>query len=169
MKKIIVMLMIAALALSTAALAETYKCDDLRFEYDATAFDITMDDHTDDEDLIILSGKNEAWGDTYVRIYLQELEDDERFPTLDDFVDMGDTVVTQGDWNGYNDVFMYSYETEDGATVSLFIAPVAGDDDGEIDDILTVEIGVCPIEDDETAMDRDDLISGILDSLIVDD
>ena len=169
MKKIFVLLMIAVLALSTAALAETYKCDDLRFEYDATAFDITMDDHTDDEDLIILSGKNEAWGDTYVRIHLQDLEDNESFPTLDDFVDMGDTVVTQGDWNGYNDVFMYAYDTEDGTTVSLFIAPVAGDDDDEIDDILTVEIGVSPIEDDETAMGRDDLISAILDSLVVDD
>ena len=169
MKKIIVLLMIAALALSTAGLAETYKCDDLHFEYDDTAFEITMDDHTDDEDLIILSGKNEAWGDTYVKIHLQDLDDNDRFPTLDDFVDMGDTVVTQGDWNGYKDVFMYSYDTEDDTTVSLFLAPVRDDDDDDIEDILTVEIGISHIEDDETAMGRDDLISAILDSLVIDD
>ena len=33
---------------------------DIHFEYDENAYEITMDDHTDDEDLVILTGKDAA-------------------------------------------------------------------------------------------------------------
>jgi len=170
MNKLFAILLAAVLALScTAAFAATYTHDDdIRFEYDDARFEITMDDHTDDEDLIILDGKDEAWGNTFVRIHLAELIDNEVFPTLDDFVDMGDTEVTQGEWNGFKDVFMYTVEYDDGTTEHYFIAPVT-DDDGEVEDILTVVIGVTAIEDEDTAMERDDLISAVLDTLKVDD
>lgn len=171
MKKMIVMLLVAILALSATAFATTYTYeDDIRFEYDETAFDITMEDHTDDEDLIILIAKDEAWGETFIRIHLAELRDGESFPTMDDFTAMPDARdLTQGEWNGFNDVFMYSVDNEaNGFTEHYFIAPVM-DDDGEVDAILTVNIGVSPIEDEDLAMTRDDLISAVLDTLQVDD
>ena len=170
MNKFFAILIAAVLALScTAAFAATYTHDDdIRFEYDDARFEIAMDDHTDTEDLIILNGKDEAWGDTFIRIHLAELIDNEVFPTLDDFVDMGDTVVTQGEWNGFKDVFMYTVEYDDGTTEYYFIAPVT-DDDGEVEDILTVIIGVSRMDDEDAAMERDDLISSVMDSLKIDD
>ena len=49
----------------------------------------------------------------------------------------------------------------------MFVAPVV-DEDGEIEDLLSVNIGVSPIEDDDVAMGRDDLISAVLDTLRID-
>ena len=173
MNKFFAMILIAVLALScTAAFAATYNDPDhdITFEYDETKFEITMDDHTDDEDLIILDGKDEAWGNTFISIYLHELDDGETFATMSDFDEMvaqtGD-VVTQGDWNGYKDVFMYTVDFGD-STESYFIAPVR-DDDGEIEDSLTVRIGVTKLDDEAAAMERDDLISAVVDSLKIDD
>ena len=62
MNKIFAILIAAVLALScTAALAATCTHDDdIHIEYDENAFEITMDDHTDDEDLVILTGKYSA-------------------------------------------------------------------------------------------------------------
>ena len=77
MKKIIAVLMAAilALALCTTAFAAAYtdRDRDLTFEYDDKLFEITMDDQTDDELLVILTGKDESWGDTCR--YLQHLYD----------------------------------------------------------------------------------------------
>lgn len=170
MNKFFAILIAAVLALScTAAFAATYTHDDdIRFEYDDAKFEIAMDDHTDNEDLIILDGKDEAWGETFIRIHLAELIDDEVFPTIDDFVDMDGTEVTQGEWNGFKDVFMYTVEYEDGTTEHYFIAPVT-DDDGEVEDVLTVIIGVSKLDDEDAAMERDDLISNVVDSLKIDD
>ena len=169
--KFFAILIAAVLALScTAAFAATYNHDnDIIFKYDDTKFEVTMDDHTDDEDLIILTGKDEAWGETYIRIHLADLHDGEKFPTMADFADMpeADTVV-QDEWNGYKDVFMYTVEYDDGETENYFIAPVI-DDDGEVEDILTVIIGVSKVEDENIAMERDDLISEVLDTLKADD
>ena len=61
LKKLIAFTMIAVLALTcTAALAATYVGHDrdIVFDYDDTKFAIEMDDHTDDEDLVILAGKD---------------------------------------------------------------------------------------------------------------
>ena len=170
MKKFFAILLVAILALSTAAFAVTYNHDgDIRFEYDDAKFDISMDDHTDDEDLVILSGKDAAWGETFIRIHLDDLHDGETFPTMDEFTAMPDAKdLTQGEWNGFKDVFMYTVEYEDGASEHYFIAPVT-DDDGEVEDILTVIIGISPIEDEEIAMERDDLISAVVDTLKIDD
>ena len=171
MNKIFAIMIAAVLALScTAAFAATYTHeDDIRFEFDDAKFEITMDDHADDEDLVILTGKDAAWGDTFIRIHLRDLEDHETFPTMDEFTAMPDAKdLTQGEWNGFRNVFMYTVEYEDGGSEHYFIAPVT-DDDGEIDHILTVNIGISPIEDEETAMTRDDLISAVVDTLRVDD
>jgi hypothetical protein len=79
------------------------------------------------------------------------------------------TTVTQGDWNGYRDVFMYTLEYDDGTSEHYFIAPVMDNDDKEVEDLLTVHIGTSKIEDESVAMARDDAISAVVDSLKVDD
>ena len=169
MKKIFAVLMIAILALSTVAFAETYRSDDVKFEYDGKNFEIAMDDRTDDETTVVLDGTNEAWGATYIRIYVHDLNDGEKFPTMDEFAEMPDTTVTQGEWNGYKNVFMYTLNNDDGTTQDFFIAPVMDDDGDEVEDLLTVEICTTKIEDEDTLMERDDLISAVVDSLVVDD
>ena len=170
MKKTLILLLAAVIALSATALAATYRYeDDITFIYDETVFEITMDDHTDDEDLIILSGKEAAWGNTYIRIHLADLDDGKTFPTLDDFAVMPDAKdLTQGEWNGFSNVIMYTVEDAEGGTESFFIAPVT-DDDGEVEDILTVEVGVAPLDDEALGMARSDKISEVLDTLKVED
>ena len=169
MKKLIAILMAALLALSTVAFAETYRSDDLNFEYDENAFEITVDDRTDDETTVVLYGKNEAWGHTFVAFYVRDLKDGEKFPTMEEMSEIPDTTVTQGEWNGYTDVFMYTLEYDDGTTENYFIAPVKDKDDKEIEDVLTVHIGTSKIEDEAAIQERDDAISAVVDSLKVDD
>ena len=171
MNKFFAILIAAVLALScTAAFAATYTHeDDIRFEYDENAFEITLDDHGDDEDLVILTGKDASWGDTFIRIHLADLDDGETFPTMDEFIAMpGASDLTQGEWNGFKDVFMYTVDYDDGTAEHYFIAPVT-DDDGEIEDILTVNIGTSKLDDEDAAMGRDDQISAVLDTLRVND
>ena len=62
----------------------------------------------------------------------------------------------------------YTVDNGDGTTETTFIAPVY-DDDGEIDDIMTVRIGVEKDVDEEAGMARDDAISEIVNTLKVDD
>ena len=169
MKKLIALIVAALLALSFTAFAEIYRSDDINFEYDENAFEISLDDHTDDETTVVLHGKNEAWGNTFISFYLKDLDDGEKFPTMEEMSEMPDTTVTQGDWNGYKDVFMYTLEYDDGTSEHFFIAPVMDDDGKEVEDLLTVHIGVSNIEDESVAMARDDAISAIVDSLKVKD
>ena len=169
MKKLIAILMAALLALSTVAFAETYRSDDLNFEYDENAFEITVDDRTDDETTVVLYGKNEAWGHTFVAFYVRDLKDGEKFPTMEEMSEIPDTTVTQGEWNGYTDVFMYTLEYDDGTTENYFIAPVKDKDDKEIEEVLTVHIGTTKIDDEAVLQERDDAISAVVDSLKVDD
>ena len=170
MKKLFAMLLIATLTLSAVAFAATYRYDgdDIVFTYDENIFEIVEDDHTDDEDSIVLATKDDYLGQTYVRIYLRDLEDGEKFPTAAEFTPLADVEVTQGEWNGYKDVFMYTIEDEDGTSDNFFIVPIY-DDDGEIEDSLTIEICVTKVEDEEAAMLRDDAISEIVDTLRIDD
>ena len=168
MKKIICVLL-AVLLLTVTALAETYADPekDLSFTYDADAFAIGMDDVGDDEHLILLGGTQEAWGEYYIRIHLRELEDGETFPTLEDFADIEEalnTTATQVEWNGFKDAITYSIEDEE-SYESVCIIPVYDADDGEVEDILTLNIYVANLEDHEAAMARDDAISAVLDSL----
>lgn len=169
MKKIIAALLIATLTLTGfAALAETqYDREDIAFTYDESAFEIEVDDVTDDEHLVILAGKNPDWGNVGIRFYLGDVEEGDTLPTLEDFKQMPGAEATQGEWNGWQDVFMYTVDYED-AVESVFVVPVK-DDDGEVDALLTVGIVVDRIEDEETAMARDDMISAVIDTLRVDD
>lgn len=168
MKKMLALIMATLLALSTAAFAEAYRSDDITFEYDEKNFEISLDDRTDDETTVVLHGKNEAWGNTFISFYLKDLDDGETFPTMADMSQIPDTTVTQGDWNGYKNVFMYTLEYDDGTSEHFFTAPVMDDDDKEVEDLLTVHIGVTKIEDESVAMERDDAISAVVDSLKVD-
>jgi hypothetical protein len=170
MKKLVVMLMVALLALSAVAFAEPYRSGNIAFEYDEKAFEISLDDNLDDETTVVVYGKNEAWGHTYVSFYLKDLNDGEKFPTADELAKNNDTTVTEGDWNGYKNVLMYTVEGDDGMTRSYFVVPVMDDDGHEIDDMLEVQIGVSKIDDEATTMERDDAISAVVDSLkLVDD
>lgn len=170
MKRRIAILTALIMLVSATAFAATYTDADadLTFEYDDALFEIAMEDATDDELLVFLDGKNEAWGEgTYVRIHLADLDDGESFPTVDDFAGMVEATgdgVTQGEWNGYQDVIMYSYTIED-SSEHVFIVPVYDDDGSEVEDILTINIGITDIEDEDAAMQRDDAISAVLDSL----
>ena len=98
--------------------------------------------------------------------HLRELEDGEAFPEKADFAEIEaalDTSVDQGEWNGFEDMFMYSVADEQ-YFEQVFIAPVV-DDDGEIDGILTINVRVEKTDDEETGMNRDDAISAVLDTL----
>ena len=162
MKKTIAMLLVAALMLIGAAMAETYS-DDMTFIYDENCFEISMDDKGDGEHLVILTGTKEEWGDTYIRLYLGELGEGESIPTLEDYEGLPEGVVaTQSDWLGFHDVIMYSFDDED-ATEDVFVVPV---DDQTI---LSVSIGLSKIEDEEISMGRSDMISEVVDTLKVGD
>ena len=100
MKKIVAILIAAILAMSTGALAATYTypdCD-FTFEYNEEFFEITMDDHTDDEDLVILTDKNEGG----ISIHLADLEDGETFPTAEETAaTWGVEVETMEKWGNF--------------------------------------------------------------------
>lgn len=164
MKKFIAILLISMLAMSAAAFAETtYVYDDLTFDYDESFFAIEMEDHTDDEDLVVLSDKN---GD-YIRIHLRDLEDGEAFPTAEEIAAArGVEVETMDAWGNFKNAYYFELADADGAAEYVFIAPVY-DDDGEIDDILTVNIGGPAIEDEDAAMEISDQISAVVDTLRV--
>lgn len=173
MKKLIVALMIAALCLTGAAMAKTYtdRDHDLTFEYDENFFEISMEDETDDELLVILSAKDPALTDTGIRFHLADLDDGETFPTLADFADIEQslgTKVEQGEWNGFKDVFSYDIPGDE-VYESVFIVPVYDDDDDDhdVEDILTINISATKLDDEEAAMARDDALSAVLDTLKV--
>ncbi len=172
MKKLLAVLLIALLALPGGAFAATYtdRDRDMTFEYDEDLFEITMNDEADDELLVILAGKDPGWGETGISLHLAEMRDGEAFPTVDDFSEMvADTgdEVNQGEWNGFRDVIMFTSVFEDGGKEAVFIAPIYDDDDDEIEESLTVKINVADIGDEGVAMERDDAISAVLDSLKV--
>ncbi|MBE5807267.1 MAG: hypothetical protein E7317_02880 [Clostridiales bacterium] len=167
MKKALAMLLVAMIALMGTAFAD----NDLKVTYDESLFTVDMEDHGDDEDMISLGFVNADWGEGYVKLHLADLDDNEEFPTLDSFAEIqaAGVEVTQGEWAGYKDVFMYSFE--DGANVEqTFIAPVYDDDDDdEVEAILTVTISVDTSVDEQAGMDRDDAISDLLNTLKIDD
>ena len=166
MKKLFAALLIAVLAMSATALAATYTHDEISFDYNEDFFEITMDDHTDDEDLIILTDRYEG----FVRIHLGELKDGEAFPTAEEIAEsMGVEVSKMDTWANFKNVLCYQFDGENGYQESVFIAPVC-DDDGEVEDILTVNIGGEPIEDEAEAMASADFASEVVDTLkVIDD
>ena len=167
LKKMLVTVLLTVFVLSCTAYAATYLDDDLSFDYDETLFDLVIDDSIDDEILATLTGKDASWGVTTLNIYLDELHDGEEFAKKEDFSKLEEetgTEVIQGEWNGFQDVIMFTSILEDGSSESVFIVPVY-DDDGEIEDSMTIRINVENVEDEGIAMARDDAISAVLDSL----
>ena len=173
MEKKIVALLVAALLLAGAAFAETAsftdRGKDFTFEYDADQFEITLEDYADDTDddadlVLVLTGKNAAWGDTEIEFLKLDTEDEPY--TLDQFAELEealDTTVEQGEWNGFKDVFQYAYEVED-VIGQTFI--ISYDDD----ESLTISVTVTAMNDEDAQQLRDDAISAVLDSLkIIDD
>ena len=169
MKKLIALIVAALLALSAVAFAETYHTGDVTFDYDEQVFEISLVDSTDDVTNVVVYGKAEAWGHTYVSFYMEDLQNGKQFPTAEELSKENGVEVTEGEWNGYKNVLMYAIEGDDGMTRSTFIVPVMDDNDNEVDDILTVGIGTSKIDDEATLQARDDAISAIVDSLKVKD
>ena len=169
MKKRIALLLITALMLTGLALAEQqYRRDDISFTYDENAFEIVLENKADDEQLVELRGKAAAWGETFIRIYLADMDDGDVVPSLEYFKDRG-IEATQGAWGRFENAFTYQeVDSADALNDSFFVVPIQ-DDDGDVDDILTVQVGVTMISDEAVAMERDDLISNVLDTLVIDD
>ena len=85
---------------------------------------------------------------------------------MDEFTTMPDARdLTQVGWNRYRNVFMYNVAYEGGGAEYYFIAPVT--DDGKVEDILTVVVGLAKMDDEDAAMGRDDQISAVLNTLRV--
>ena len=123
-----------------------------------------MEDHGDEEDMVILHDKNQGG----IRIHLRDMEDGETFPTAEEIAkDLNVEVTKMDEWGNFKDVLTYDTQS-DNFIESVFIAPIY-DDDGEIDDILTVRIGVEKDVDEAAGMARDDAISEIVNTLKVDD
>ena len=155
MKKLIAALLIAVMVLTAAvAFAEEYNGEDITFTYDENAFEITKDETDDNGHFVVLSAKDEAWGKTYVRFYVHKEDAYSSVESLQEL--LPDIEITQGEWNGFNDVIMYDDNEE-----ALFLVPLT------TGDWMTVGIHVTEIEDSDAAMTRDDLISAVLTSLKV--
>lgn len=173
MKKMLIMLLAAIMALSATAFAATYNYDnDITFEYDEKNLEITFEEHKDDEDRIILGFKNKAWGDGYITIQYQELPESETgsyYPTWEEIAEGLGTEELENlpTWGNFTDVITASTTTE-GLTETTFIAPVF-DDDGSHADMLTVVIGTTQLDDEDAATARDDAISTVVDTLKIDE
>ena len=160
MKKSIAALIALVLLLSATAFAATYTdpLGALSFDYDDALFDISEDDVGENNDhLVVLSAKNEAWGSAYIRFYIYMQPEGESVPTAESIAEtIPDVEVTQGEWNGFTEVIMY-----DNGEESIFLVPLTT---GEL---LTVGVGVTDIEDEDAAMARDNAISAVLDTLAI--
>ena len=124
-----------------------------------------MEDHGDEEDMVILHDKNQGG----IRIHLRDMEDGETFPTAEEIAkDLNVEVTKMDEWGNFKDVLTYDTQS-DNFIESVFIAPIY-DDDGEIDDILTVNINGEIIEDEDAAMESSDWTSEVVDTLkVIDD
>lgn len=166
MKRLLALLIATLLVLTGTALAEDY-AEDLTFEYDYELFEITKEERTEEDLYVVLTGKVAEWGDTSISIYLDELKEGEAFPTVEDFSKVETETgneVTQGTWNGFEDVIMFSAALEDGSTESVFIAPIY-DAAGAVEKSLSVRVNASDVE----SMERDDAISEVLDTLAITD
>lgn len=141
---------------------------DLQFSYDPDAFEIASDEDVEDLHFLVLQGIRAEWDEYAVAFAMRELEDGETAPSLDnpgDFVEDGATLE-QGEWNGFENVIMYTTETDD-TLQQVFVVPV--EDDGEVEDVLAITVTTKKLDDEEAAMAQSDAISAVLDSLVIDD
>ena len=122
----------------------------------------------EDLHLLVLQGIRAEWDEYAIAFAMRELEDGETAPSLDnpgDFVEDGATLE-QGEWNGFENVIMYTTETDD-TLQQVFVVPV--EDDGEVEDVLAITVTTKKLDDEEAAMAQSDAISAVLDSLVIDD
>ena len=167
MKKFACMMIVFVLAIATVtALAEpatyTDRDGDFTFTYDADLFEIASEDYQSDEDdnlVLVLSGKVEAWGNVFIQFTRAEIdyEDVESLQSAEQEL-IENAGATKGEWNGFNDVLMYGFEDEE-STEQTFVIPCTDDE------TLSIMIHADKIEDETVAMERDDQISAVVDSL----
>ena len=138
---------------------------ELSFTYDPAAFEVTTSEDGDIYD-VVLTGTKVEWGEYAIVFSLRELADGEAVPELGSYGDALEdgAEATQGEWNGFEDVIMYS-NTTDTTHEQVLVVPVKDAEDGEVEDILTISVSAQKLEDEEAAMARDDIISAVLDSL----
>lgn len=170
MKKLACIMIVFALAVTAvAALAEsatyTDRSEDFTFTYDTDAFEITCEDYQDDDDddlVLVLTGKDAAWGEVFIQMTRTELDPDDEaeaaaYKAAEEEL-ISSFGATKGEWNGFYEVLMYTFE-DDEALEQTFVIPCTDDE------TLAILVHVDKIEDEEAAMARDDQISAVLDSL----
>ena len=167
MKKLVSMMIVFVLALTAvAATAETAtytdRDNDFTFSYDADAFEITFEDYQSDDDdnlVLVLGGKVEAWGNVFIQFTRVDYSEDDIEAMQSAEQELIDNFgATKGEWNGFYDVLMYGFDDEE-STEQTFVIPC--DDD----ETLSILVHTDKIEDEATAMARDDQISAVLDTL----
>ena len=158
MKKLLATLLLAVLVLTAVAFAEDYRASDIAFSYDEAAFQIETDDVGENNDhLVVLTARDEAWGTAYIRFYVSGLVEGEELPTAESLAEaLPEVEVTEGDWKGFSGVVMYNDGDEDLRLIAL-----------ENGRLLTVGVGVTELEDEAVAQARDQQIDAVLDSLTV--
>ena len=173
MKKLFAIMLAMVLCLSAFALAEAASDaeyvdphGDLAFHYDSTAFEITDDTEEDDVHNVVLNGTNDQWGAYSIVFNLRDLAEGEAAPELGAYGDELEegAEATQGEWNGFENVIQYSNATDE-AYYQVFIVPVKDAEDGEVEEVLSIFVEAQKLEGEDAAMDRDDAISNVLDSL----
>ena len=168
MKKLVCMMIVFALAIAAVtALAEsatyTDRDGDFTFTYDADVFEITSEDYQSDDDddlVLVLGGKVEAWGNVFIQFTRVEFDEDDLESMQEAEQELIDNAgATKGEWNGFNDVLMYGFD-DDECIEQTFVIPCTDDE------TLSILIHADKIEDEEAAMARDDQISAVVDTLV---
>lgn len=168
MKKLVCTAIALALAFTAiAALAEpatyTDRSKDFTLTYEADDFEITTEEYQADDDdnlVLVLGGKNEAWGEVFIRFIRTELDTDADLKAHQDAEAelIAGVGATKGEWNGFHDVLMYAIEDEE-CTEQSFVISCSDDE------TMAILVHVENIEDEEAIMERDDQISAVLGSL----
>ncbi len=168
MKRLVCVIIVFALA-AVAALAEpavyTDRSDDFTFTYDTDAFEIVREDYQSDDDddlVLVLSGKDPAWGSAFIQFTRTALDpDDEEAANASRAAEeelISGLGATRGEWNGFPEVLMYAVD-DDESIEQTFVIPCTDDE------TLAILVHVDRIGDEAAAMARDDQISAVLDTL----
>lgn len=162
-RKMIALALAAMLLVCGCALADTNYSDRdemLTLTYDDALFEIALEDYASEDanaDLVlILTGKNEAWGETDIEILrIQETIADADIAELEEALGI---QTERGEWNGFENVISYSFEEENLTEATHII---------QYDDTHTLTVSVLAesLEDEELLTQRDDAVSAVLDSL----
>ena len=167
MKKLVCMMIVFVLALTAvAAVAETAtytdRDNDFTFSYDTDVFEITFEEYQGDDDpglVLALGGKVEAWGNVFIQFTRVGYSEEDAEATQAAEQELIDNMgATKGEWNGFYDVLMFGFDDEE-STEQTFVIPCADDE------TLSILVHADKIEDEATAMARDDQISAVLDTL----